>query len=100
MYEPTGSAEQLALFGLSPDDYDETFEVWPDNWPSFLVMESMGTQWRTGVGGATGLDYGVLPSVMRLVGIPAKDRPGVFQDVRVMEAEAIAVMAEARENSP
>lgn len=90
----------MALFGFSPEDYDETVEVWPDNWPSFLVMDAMGTQWRTGACGATGLDYGVLPNVMKLVGIPAKDRPGVFRDIRVMESEAIAVMAEARDNSP
>jgi hypothetical protein len=88
------------VFGLSSSDVDDSFEVWPDNWKSFLVMDSMGTQWRTGACGATGLDYGVLPNVMKLVGIPAKDRPGVFQDIRVMESEAIAVMAEARDNSP
>lgn len=90
----------MALFGFSPEDYDETVEVWPDNWKSFLVMDSMGTQWRTGACGATGLDYGVLPNVMRLVGVSSKDRPSVFQDIRVMESEAIAVMAKARDNSP
>jgi hypothetical protein len=84
----------MAMFGFSPEDYDETIEVWPDNWASFLVMDSMGTQWRTGACGATGLDYGVLPCVMRLIGVPAKDRPGVFYDVRIMEAEAIAVICE------
>nr|WP_124303250.1 DUF1799 domain-containing protein [Pseudomonas chlororaphis] len=90
----------MAMFGFSPEDYDETIEVWPDNWLAFLVMESMGTQWRVGTGGAIGLDYGVLPSVMRLTGVPAKERAVIFQDVRVMEAEALAVMAEARETSP
>lgn len=90
----------MAMFGFSPEDYDETFEVWSDNWKSFLVMDSMWTQWRTGACGATGLDYGVLPDVMKLIGIPAKERSRVFQDIRVMESEAIAVMAEARDNSP
>jgi len=90
----------MALFGFSPEDYDEIVEVWPDNWPSFLVMDAMGTQWRTGACGATGLDYGVLPNVMKLVGIPAKDCPGVFHDIRAMETEALSVMAEARDNSP
>ncbi|QVW25366.1 DUF1799 domain-containing protein [Pseudomonas hormoni] len=90
----------MAVFGFSPEDYDETFEVWPDNWKSFLVMDSMWTQWRIGTCGATGLDYGVLPDVMKLVGVPAKDRPRIFQDIRVMESEAIAVMAKARDNSP
>lgn len=90
----------MAMFGFSPDDYDETFEVWPDNWKSFLVMDSMWTQWRTGACGATGLDYGVLSDVMKLLGIPAEERSRVFQDIRVMESEAIAVMAAARDNSP
>jgi hypothetical protein len=90
----------MAMFGFSPEDYDETFEVWPDNWKAFLVMDAMGTQWRTGACGATGLDYGVLADVMKLVGVPAKDRRRVFQDIRVMELEAIAVMAQARDNSP
>jgi len=63
-------------------------------------MEAMGTQWRTGACGVTGLDYAVLPGVMRLIGVPAKDRPTVFQDIRVMESEAIAVMAELRDNRP
>lgn len=90
----------MAAFGFSPEDYDETFEVWPDNWLSFLVMDAMWTQWRTGACGATGLDYGVLPDVMKLVGIPAKDRSRVFQDVRVMESQALAVMAEMRDNRP
>lgn len=63
-------------------------------------MDAMGTQWRTGACGATGLDYGVLPGVMRLVGVPAKDRQTVFQDIRVMESEALAVMADMRDNRP
>ncbi|MBV4552272.1 DUF1799 domain-containing protein [Pseudomonas sp. SWRI102] len=90
----------MAVFGFSPEDYDETFEVWPDAWLSFLVMDAMGTQWRTGACGVTGLDYGVLPSVMRLVGVPAKERQTVFQDIRVMESEALAVLADMRDNRP
>jgi len=88
------------MIGLRLSDFEDTFEVWSDNWKSFLVMDSMWTQWRTGAGGATGLDYGVLPNVMRLAGVKAKDRPGIFQDIRIMESEAIAVMAEVRENRP
>jgi len=88
------------MFGLTAGDFDNVVEVWPDNWPAFVVMESMSTQWRVGAGGATGLDYGVLPDVMRLESIPKKNRTSVFHDVRVMEVEALAVMAESRDNSP
>lgn len=79
----------MALFGFSPEDYDEIFEVWPDNWLSFLVMDSMGTQWRTTEHRVIGLDYGVLPTVMRLLGVPPNTRSRVFQDVRVMESEVL-----------
>jgi hypothetical protein len=100
LYSPAAPPEQLALFGLSAFDLDEEVEVLPDNWPAFRVMEAMGTQWRTGMGGATGLDYAVVPAVMSLVNIPKKTRNQVFHDLRVMEAEALAVMAEARDTSP
>lgn len=54
----------------------------------------MGTQWRIGMNGATGLDYNVLPAVMRLQSIPRKDWPDTFESVRVLEAEAMQVMSE------
>lgn len=56
----------------------------------------MSTQWRTGAFGATGLDYNALPAVLRLIGIPKKSRQSVFQDLRVMEAEALLVMSESK----
>jgi hypothetical protein len=72
----------------------DEFEVWPDNWQALDVFMSMGTQWRTGVAGATGLDYGVLPDVMRLRGVPKSDRPEVFDWIRLMEGEALGQMRE------
>lgn len=52
----------------------------------------MSTQWRTGMAGATGLDYNALPVVMRMGGISMKDQPDVFEDVRVMEDAALTHM--------
>ena len=81
--------------GLFLSDLDsEDVLIWPDNWNSFTVFEAMGTQWRTGGCGATGLDYCALPEVMRLCGIKKKHQPNVFYDIRVMEAEALKVMAD------
>lgn len=57
----------------------------------------MTTQWRIGMNGATGLDYSSLPAVMDMLGLEGEDRSQAFRDVRVMEREALAVMAEARE---
>lgn len=49
----------------------------------------MGTQWRTGMAGPTGLDYTALPIVMKLEGVPKRDRQDVFDCVRIMESAAL-----------
>ena len=41
-------------------------EVWQPYWQAFSVFEAMSTQWRTGMGGASGLDYAAIPAVMSL----------------------------------
>lgn len=56
------------------------------------VFAAMGTQWRTGMAGPTGLDYGVLPNVFRLTAVARKDQPDVFDDLRVMEGAALKHM--------
>ena len=52
----------------------------------------MGTQWRVGMSGATGLDYGVLPSVFDMYGIT--DQKEAFIDMQIMENEALKTMRE------
>ncbi|MCW7764313.1 DUF1799 domain-containing protein [Photorhabdus luminescens] len=71
-------------------DIADDVEVWPDVWDSFLTFQAMSTQWRVGATGATGLDYNVLHSVMDLIGV--NDRATVFNDIRVMEREALMIM--------
>lgn len=68
--------------------------VWPDNWPAVGVLICMSTQWRVGMNGAAGLDYNVLPAVLRMQSIPRKDWPDTFECVRILEAEAMKVMGE------
>ena len=48
--------------------------------------------------GATGLDYAAMPVVMDMVGVERKRRPEVFSSVRIMETEALATMAENRDD--
>lgn len=52
----------------------------------------MATQWRVGMGGATGLDYGVLPEIWRRTKTPIEDRDEVFDDLRIMEDAALETM--------
>lgn len=52
----------------------------------------MSTQWRVGMAGATGLDYNALPAVLRLSEVQRKDWPAIFDDLRILEDAALALM--------
>lgn len=87
-----GVAIDLPASATRPDP----FGVWPENWAAvraFLVCE---TQWRVIAGQGPliwlGLDYTAVDAVLRRQFPDAP--PEVFEDIRTMEAEAIAVFAE------
>ncbi len=76
--------------GLTEDDVKpETVHVWPDVWPAVEVFDLMRTQWRAGANGPIGLDYCALPA-------EASYGTDLFEDVRIMEIEALTAMSEAR----
>lgn len=66
--------------------------MWPDNWTAVLVFESLSTQWRVGMSGPTGLDYAVLPTVLRLAAVPRAEWADTFECIRVMEVAALEKM--------
>lgn len=105
MYLPAGyklkRESELASYGVRPEDFksdDEgslgmvDYAVWPENWPSYLVFSNMGTQWRVGMNGASGLDYNVLSEIWRRLKIPFNARDDIFQDIRLMESAALQQM--------
>lgn len=94
MYEPGPSEKELATFGIKPSDIPETVvEVLPDVWDSYRLFRAMSTQWRAGMGGATGLDYAALPVTGDLLGMTYEEIRSAFEDVRMMEGVALDVMA-------
>ncbi|MBH3342450.1 DUF1799 domain-containing protein [Pseudomonas parafulva] len=98
MYERGPTAEQLGALGLSLADVpDEEVEVWPDAWPALRLFEAMSTQWRLGQGGASGLDYAAIPATSSMLGIKRRELFNIFPDLRILEIEALAVMAESLE---
>ncbi len=82
---------------MSLDDLEEEVVLWDVNAEAFAVFNSMSTQWRAGMSGATGLDYTSLPIVMDLEGVEVDSRQKVFRDVRTMEQEALRTMADSQE---
>lgn len=75
-------------------------EVWADNWDTVRVFCSLGTQWRVAAGMAglvwLGLDYATIPPVLRLMAIPRRDWPELFEGLRVMERSAAEVRNQSK----
>lgn len=72
-------------------------EVWEENWQSVsFFLEFCGTQWRSGMGGATGLDYTAVIASLRTLRFPRERFDEVFADVRTMEHAALAAMADRK----
>lgn len=82
--------------GLSAEDFagnDAPLGLWPDSLQAITLFSALSTQWRISFNGPTGLDYNVLPTVLRLHGIHRRDWPAMFDDIRAMEAEALKTMS-------
>lgn len=67
--------------------------VWPDNWTAVRVFAALGTQWRVGFSGITGLDYNAIPVVLRIKDVPRSQWRDVFEDLRVLERAALKTVA-------
>lgn len=67
-------------------------DVWPDNTTSVNVFIAMLTQWRAGAMGVLGFDYSALPVVLECSEVPRDQWPQVFDDIRVMEDEALRIL--------
>ena len=75
---------------------EQDFEVWEENWESVMLFIRMMTQWRTTMGGVIGLDYSVLQMLFDLYDID--NRKEIFENIQVMEQEAMLHMNKERKN--
>lgn len=64
-------------------------QPWPDNLAALYLFQYMRTQWRTGMGGPTGLDYGVLFRKMDRMGLSPDEYEQLECDIQVMEVAAL-----------
>ena len=51
------------------------------------------------MGSATGLDYTAVLAFIRTLRLPREQADELFEDIQVMEAEALAVMAEGADKA-
>lgn len=95
LYTPGPTAEEAAAFGLTIEEASgPPAEIWPDNLPAINLFLSIATQWRTGMNGATGLDYNVLHRELDDLGLAGEERQRLKADIRIMEDAALAAMRE------
>lgn len=89
-------AEGLRDLGFDDEDLaGDEIRVWPENREAAELFVALGTQWRHGMNGPTGLVYGEIDGVAARLGIEVgRER---FLDLRLMEIEALKTMSEARE---
>ncbi len=79
---------------MTEDDLaaDWTVEVWPENAHAVRVFHDMGTQWRVSQNGPYGLDYSVIPFILRTSQVPRAEWPDVMDAIRLMEGVALQEM--------
>jgi hypothetical protein len=89
--DETGS-DAAALGIVMPEQRPENFEVWEENWPVLDLFLRVQTQWRTGMNGPIGLDYGAVAWVLRLTAEEATHR-ALLEDLQIMEGAVLAYIA-------
>jgi hypothetical protein len=68
--------------------------IWPEHEEAVMLFMLMSTQWRIGMSGRCGLDYGVLFSLMDLYDV--KNRREALENLQIMEAHALQLFAKAQ----
>ncbi|CUI09840.1 DUF1799 domain-containing protein [Massilia antarctica] len=90
MYRKGPTPDELEAAGLTEADFaSEAVEPWPDNLVPLLLFQYLRTQWRTGAGGPSGLDYTVMHRKMDRMGLTPDDYDQLEHDIQIMEVAAI-----------
>ena len=85
----------------SPVEDLPTFWLWPDALPVWMLWLGLRTQWRVGMGGATGLDYtAVLADLREQIPDDAPERRQTYLDIKAMEAVTLQEWADQRPPPP
>ena len=70
-----------------PNDQSQSFGILPENLDALNWFLQMQTQWRVGMNGLTGMDYGVFMQWAKEEGVKRLDRVWLLGDLRMMEGQ-------------
>jgi hypothetical protein len=97
--DPT-NAWTAALAGLGvleQQPAEHVVYLWPDNLLAWRCWQGVQTQWRVGMGGATGLDYAGVRAFLDEQDLQRDERREVFAGIQACERATLEVWAEQRE---
>lgn len=75
----------------------KTCEVWPEHWRALELLSACQSQWQLQVAGMGGIvwrgaQWVNVAQAMRFMGVPHKEQGELWQQYRVMEAEALGIL--------
>lgn len=76
---------------------DRVVEIWPENWPAWLLFDRMSTQWRVGMAGPIGLDYNVLFRFLDRMHLDERDYDQMLHDISVLEQASLSEIHKSTE---
>ena len=77
-------------------DAAEVVYLWPCNVIAWQCWSSVQTQWRHGMGGATGLDYAGVRAYLDELGYVGEERRALFSGICAAELATLQGWAEVR----
>lgn len=76
----------------------EPFKVYRENWPALALWHALWPRWRLVVGPRgvlrQALDLAQVQAAIALSGTPRRERARLYEDLLVMEAEALELINE------
>lgn len=85
------------VFGvLLPEKKEKDFVILKENKDALKLFLSVQTQFKTGFGGVSGLDYA---AVIQVANMYSYDLPSVFEDLQVMEVKALELINKEGKNN-
>lgn len=77
---------------LPEEKRDNDYEIIPDAYPAVSMFLRVQTQWRVGMGGVIGLDYGAVRWLFELEGV--SNSAELLEDLQVIEAKVVEILSQ------
>ena len=95
-----GAADSAPASGqpdAAPAPQADCAYLWPEHVLLWQCWGRVQTQWRTGMAGATGLDYAGVRAALVLARVPRRKWAELFAGLQILESETLLVWAERAE---